>query len=260
MKISVVTVCFNAAGTIEDTLRSVAEQNYPNVEHLVIDGGSTDATRDIVRRFSRSVSKFHSGSDQGIYDAMNIGLGMATGDFVMFLNADDRYANPGSISAMANGLRCSGAQTAYADISYVAADDPSRRLRRWRSGEYRRGAFAAGWAPPHPAFVASRSVLRNLGGFDLRYRLAADFDLMMRALDGASHSTTYVERELVLMKIGGATNATFGNVVRQNLEILDSIRRAGHRYAAPRLVTRKILVRFRQKFEAWTDPRRDTSP
>jgi glycosyltransferase involved in cell wall biosynthesis len=254
MKISVVTVCFNAARTIEETLRSVAKQDYPDVEHLVIDGGSTDATGEIVRRFAGSVAKFRSGPDRGIYDAMNIGLGMATGDFVMFLNADDQYASPRSLSFMADGLRSSGAQTAYADISYVTAEGTGRRVRRWRSGGYRRGAFACGWAPPHPAFAASRSALMNLGGFDLRYRLAADFDLMMRALDGAELSTTYIEHELVLMRVGGATNATLGNVVRQNLEILDSVRRAGHRFAAPRLIARKIAVRFRQRLNAWADP------
>jgi glycosyltransferase involved in cell wall biosynthesis len=250
MMISVITVCFNAERTIEHSLRSVAEQEFGALEHVVIDGGSTDGTVAAVKRHGARVSTLVSERDGGIYDAMNRGLRRARGEFVLFLNADDQYADPRSLADLANALITSGAETAYGDIAYVRADAMLTRVRNWKSGPYLRGSFARGWAPPHPTFLARRDRLLSLGGFDLRYKLASDFDLMMRALDGAGMTATYVPRELVLMRVGGATNASIGNVLRQNLEIIDSLRRAGHRFAGPAMVARKVISRIRQRAAA----------
>ncbi|MBM4053039.1 MAG: glycosyltransferase [Planctomycetes bacterium] len=250
MTLSVITVCRNAEATIVDTLRSVAEQRLPELEHVVIDGGSTDGTVDVVRRHGARVSTLVSERDGGIYDAMNRGLRRAKGEFVLFLNADDQYADRGCVADLVQAIDNSGADSAYGDIAYVRNDAELTRVRRWKSGPYLRGAFARGWAPPHPTFLARRDRLLEIGGFDLRYRLASDFDLMMRALDGAGMTAAYVPRELVLMRVGGATNASARNVLRQNLEIIDSLRRAGHPFAGPAMIARKVISRIRQRVAA----------
>jgi glycosyltransferase involved in cell wall biosynthesis len=250
MLISVITVCYNAERTIAHSLRSVAEQRFGQLEHVVIDGGSTDGTVDLVKRHGARVSTLISERDGGIYDAMNRGLRCARGEFALFLNADDQYADRDCVADLAHALGESGAESAYGDIAYVRDDARLSRVRHWKSGPYLRGAFARGWAPPHPTFVARRDRLLELGGFDLRYRLAADFDLMMRAMDIAGMTTAYVPRELVLMRVGGATNANARNVLRQNLEIIDSLRRAGHPFAGPALIARKVFSRMRQRAAA----------
>jgi glycosyltransferase involved in cell wall biosynthesis len=258
-RVSVVTVCFNAAKTIKHALRSVSEQSYANLEHVIIDGGSTDGTVDLVRHHGARVSTLVSERDGGIYDAMNRGLRCARGELVLFLNADDQYADRDCVADLAHALAESGAESAYGDIAYVRDDAGLTRVRQWKSGTYLRGAFTKGWAPPHPTFLARRDRLLELGGFDLRYRLAADFDLMMRALDGAGMTAAYVPRELVLMRVGGATNANASNVLRQNMEIIDSLRRAGHPFAGPAMIARKIVSRIRQRAAARGMVRREPS-
>jgi len=250
MLISVITVCYNAEQTIAHSLRSVAEQGFGQLEHVVIDGGSTDGTVDLVKRHGARVSTLISERDGGIYDAMNRGLRSARGEFALFLNADDQYADRNCVADLAHALADSGAESAFGDIAYVRDDAGLTPVRHWKSGPYLRGAFARGWAPPHPTFLARRDRLLELGGFDLRYRLASDFDLMMRALDGAGMTAAYVPRELVLMRLGGATNASVGNVLRQNLEIIDSLRRAGHPFAGPAMIARKVISRIRQRASA----------
>lgn len=250
MMVSVITVCYNAERTIEHSLRSVAEQGFSELEHVVIDGGSTDGTVEAIRRHGARVSTLVSERDGGIYDAMNRGLRRARGEFVLFLNADDQYADRDCVADLAHALAASGAESAYGDIAYVRADARLTRVRHWKSGPYVRGAFARGWAPPHPTFLARRDRLLEIGGFDLRFRLASDFDLMMRALDGAGMTTAYVPRELVLMRIGGATNANIRNVLRQNVEIIDSLRRAGHPFVGPAMIARKVISRVQQRVAA----------
>jgi|LauGreDrversion4_2_1035121.scaffolds.fasta_scaffold439516_2 glycosyltransferase involved in cell wall biosynthesis len=250
MRVSVITVCLNAAETIGDCLRSVASQSHAELEHVIVDGGSKDDTVSIVKQVGARVTAFSSGKDAGIYDAMNRGLKMAQGEFVVYLNADDLYADPLCVQAMAEALSETGADSAYADISYVRRAAPSERVRQWKSGPFKPGAFARGWAPPHTAFFAKRAALLELGGFDLRYRLASDFDLMMRALEMRRLTTTYVPKELVLMRLGGATNVSLRNVLVQNGEIVRSLWRAGFPLAAPGLVVRKVVDRVAQRLRA----------
>jgi len=160
MKVTIITVAFNSASTIGDTLASVASQTHPDIEHLVIDGNSTDATMDIVRRHGARVAKALSEPDRGIYDAMNKGLAMATGDLVGFLNADDVLNGPGAVAALVEAAS-PGRDMVYADLVYVRADDLGRVVRHWRSGPFRRAALRLGWMPPHPTFYVRRDVLRS---------------------------------------------------------------------------------------------------
>jgi glycosyltransferase involved in cell wall biosynthesis len=250
MRITVITVCFNAAGTIADTLHSVREQEHQDLEHIIVDGGSSDGTLDVVRAHGDRVATLVSGRDRGIYDAMNRGLQLATGDFVGYLNADDWYANPGAISNIAKALAGTGTRAAYGNLTYVDRSRPGRRLRTWRSGPYQEGAFARGWAPPHPTFFTARADMLALGGFDLRYRLAADFDFMLRALQVHGLTTAYIDRELVYMRAGGATGGSVGSIIQQNREIIDALGRAGNRVSVPTFLARKAVDRIRQRWHA----------
>ena len=180
MKISIITVSFNNAATIEDTINSVASQKHSDVEHIVIDGVSTDGTVEIVQRNRDAVEKFVSERDSGIYDAMNKGIASASGDVIGFLNSDDVYAHCDILSRAAEVFANPDVDACYADLVYVRQEDLGKVVRHWKSKDFRQGLFALGWCPPHPTFFVRKSVYREYGGFDLNYRLAADVELMLR--------------------------------------------------------------------------------
>lgn len=215
MKITVVTVVYNSASTIADTLRSVAQQTHRNVEHIVIDGASTDNTLSVVRAEGRHVSKVVSGRDAGIYDAMNKGLELATGDFVGFLNADDMLADPRALERLAELM--ANADVVYADLNYVDSRNPLCTVRRWRSGPFRRDRLAWGWMPPHPTFYFNRE---EFGGmrFDLRYRIAADYDFMLQCLMRPQQRVAYIDEVLVSMRTGGASNRSLAALWQKSKE------------------------------------------
>jgi len=224
MRITVITVCFNSAGTLGDALASVAAQQGVEVEHLIIDGGSTDGTQDVVARFPH-VARLVSERDNGIYDAMNKGLSLATGDVVGFLNADDMLAGNDVLSHVVAALAAEpSADAAYGDLIYVSHADVSRLVRDWRSGTFKRSRLAFGWMPPHPTFYARRQVLQEVGGFDTRLRIAADYDLMLRVLTRPQARAVYVPRVLVKMRTGGASNRSLRALWRKSSEDLRVMR------------------------------------
>lgn len=227
MKISVITVCFNSATTIGQTLRSVREQTHRDIEHIVVDGGSKDNTLEVVATEGLHVAKLDSQPDSGIYDAMNKGLALATGEVVGFLNSDDVFAHAGVISKIALTMADSAVDACYGDLVYVAQNDLNRIVRYWKSGEYKRGLFDRGWVPAHPTFYARRELYEKYGGFDLDLRLAADFDILLRFFEVYRIRTSYISDVLVRMRLGGATNVSVGNVLRQNMEIARAFRKYG---------------------------------
>ena len=248
MKISVVTVCRNARGTIEDAIRSVACQTYEHVEHIIIDGFSTDGTQSIIRAHDDVVARWVSEPDHGIYDAMNKGICMATGEIVGILNADDVFSDPSILEQVASVFQDRTLQACYADLVYVNKDDVSSIVRYWKSSTFVKGAFAAGWCPAHPTFYVRRSVFNRLGYFDQSYKFAADADLMMRFLEKGSISSLYVPHVWVTMRLGGQTNRNISNILRGNKEILNALRSnelsvSPVRFAAAKLVSR-ILQRY----------------
>jgi len=225
MKISIITVAFNAARTIADTLQSVAAQTHPEIEHIVVDGASTDDTAEVIARHGSHVTRFISEPDRGIYDAMNKGLSLCTGDVVGFLNADDLYSHREVLASVAATFYgTTGLQTCFGDLTYVDVLDTRKVVRYWRSGTYRQGIFQKGWVPPHPTFFAKRSTYLEHGGFNLSYSLAADFELMLRFLEARHLSTAYIPQVLVRMRMGGATNRSISNVIQQNREIIRAFR------------------------------------
>ena len=247
MKISVVTATYNSAATIADTLRSVNEQSHPDVEHLIIDGGSTDATLEIVRDLGKRVARVVSEPDRGIYDAMNKGLALATGDVIGLLNSDDLYPDPAVLSTVAGEFVDDPALEAlYADLCYVAQSDTRKVVRYWRSSNYRPGLFQRGWVPPHPTFFVRREVYERLGCFDLGYRLAADWELLVRFIEVHRIRTRHFPRVMVHMRLGGATNRSWTNVWKQNEEILRAARAHGLQPSLAGFVLGKLWSRGRQ--------------
>lgn len=223
MRVSVVTVCRNSAATIGHTLESFFRQDHPDKELVVVDGGSTDGTLEIVRSFSAEGVVVISEPDRGIYDAMNKGLAAFGGHAVGFLNSDDCFKGEGALSAIAETLAHS--QIAFGDLDIVRTHGRGDVMRRWRSTPYRRGAFKHGWMPAHPTFYCRREVIEAVGPFDLRYRVAADYDHMLRAMELFDFRAAPVRRVLVDMLHGGQSTAGFAAHLHHNLEALDSRRR-----------------------------------
>jgi glycosyltransferase involved in cell wall biosynthesis len=223
VQISVVTVCWNAAATLAATLDSFFAQTHPDKELIVIDGASTDDTLSIVNRYACAQLTVISELDRGLYDAMNKGLAVFRGDAVGFLNADDRYRDESALAAIAEAL--GGADACFGDLDFVDRSGLGRVVRRWRATPWRKGAFRRGWMPAHPTFYCRRDLAESVGGFDLRYRLAADYDFMLRALELNEVRAVQVRRVLVEMGDGGRASASVAARLRHNLEALDSRRR-----------------------------------
>ena len=208
MKISIITTTFNSSLTVKDTLESVKIQNYPHLEHIIIDGFSTDNTLEIVKHYHH-VTKIVSEKDRGIYDAINKGIKLATGDVLAVLNSDDYYTNALVVSDMVQLMQASGADTVYGDLDYVDQKNTQRVIRKWKSGHYDPALFYYGWMPPHPTFFAKRHLFEQYGCYDLDLGTAADYELMLRFLLKNKCSTAYLNKSIVSMRVGGASNQSF---------------------------------------------------
>lgn len=246
-RISLITVCYNSANTIRDTLASVARQTVAPFQHVVVDGGSRDGTLEILSRWNEHPLTWISGPDGGIYDAMNKGLRMVVGDVVGFLNSDDVLAHEQVLSRIARIMEDRSVDAYYADVIYVDQKDLGSMRRRWRSGHPRVNAIPMGWIPAHPTFYARRSIYERFGGFDTRYRLAADHECLSRFLYRYRICAAYDPEVCVKMRLGGATNVNWGNIVNQNREIIAGMR-ANHIPVSPLFPIWKLLDRIRQRW------------
>jgi glycosyltransferase involved in cell wall biosynthesis len=246
MKISIITVCFNSAETIGHTLRSVREQTYGNVEHIVVDGGSTDKTLEIVAKEGKHVTKLLSEKDKGIYHAMNKGIALSSGEVVGFINADDFYASSDVLKDVVRVFEKTGVDSCFGDLCYVSLLHPSRIVRYWRSKDFVPGSFESGWCPPHPTFFVRRSIYERLGGFDLDFKIAADFELMARYLECACITSFYIPEVLVKMRLGGTTNKSLSNILKQNGEIRLALKKLGLKFSLFKFILPKLLSRVLQ--------------
>lgn len=211
MKISIVTAAYNSASTIESTIKSVLGQDFADWEHIVVDGDSTDDTAAIVERYREQYAgrlKFVSERDRGIYDAMNKGIALSTGDVVGLLNSDDFYSSPDVLSAVANAFRDERELDAvYGDVVYVAPDDLAKTVRHYSSAGFRRWKMVMGFMPAHPSFYCRREVYSVHGDFDISFRVAADFEHLLRVLYRSRVKTTYLPMTFVTMRTGGASSS-----------------------------------------------------
>lgn len=218
MKVSIITVSYNSAETIEETIQSVISQDYPSIEYIIIDGKSTDQTLDIVRKYEDKIATLVSEKDKGIYDALNKGISMATGDIVGLLHADDLYANYQVISDIVAQFKQSHADAVYADLNYVDRIDTNRIIRKWKSGEYKEGMFKKGWMPPHPTFFVKRECYTKYGIFNLKLRSSADYELMLRLIHVNKIRLSYLPKMIVNMRAGGQSNVSLMNRLKGNKE------------------------------------------
>lgn len=216
-KISVITVCYNAAETIADTIQSIRSQSHPNIEYIVVDGGSTDETLAIIEQNRDAVSVLLTGPDDGMYDAANKGISAASGEIIGMLNADDFYADNDVLRDVANSL-ADGSDAVYGDLHYVDRERPQLIKRNWVSGAYDRKRFLFGWMPPHPTFFIRKSAYERFGEFRLDFGSAADYELMLRMLYKHSLQPAYIDRVLVKMRVGGKSNVSIAARIRANRE------------------------------------------
>lgn len=227
LKISVITAVFNSRGTIQETLDSVAKQDCGHLEHVVVDGASTDGTGEILERNRTRIDILVREKDEGIYDALNKGIGLATGDVIGFLHADDVFADNRVISRIASAFADPAIDAVYGDLVYVSSTDTAQVIRHWRAGEFSRGRLAWGWMPPHPTFYVRRRVYEQLGRFDTRFRIAADYDCILRFLGRGGVVPAYIPEVLVKMRLGGASNRSISGVLRKSWEDYRILKRSG---------------------------------
>jgi glycosyltransferase involved in cell wall biosynthesis len=262
MKVSIITVSYNSAKTIGDTISSVQKQSYKNIEYIVVDGNSTDGTIEIVKQYLDSskdvsqdvsqdamqgrsegasqdlpedlsknlpqdlsigalqgvVTKFLCEKDKGIYDAMNKGLALATGDIIGVLNSDDFYCSNDVIEQVVLAFQNNNTDCLYGDLNYVDPVDTSKIIRKWRSGSYSKENFLKGWMPPHPTFFVKKSCYENFGTFETQFKSAADYELMLRFLFKESCSAQHLPKVMIHMRAGGVSNVSLKNRLRANRE------------------------------------------
>ena len=218
MKISIITVCLNNAKTIEDAIKSVLAQSYDDIEYIIIDGGSADETLSIIKKYENEITRYISEPDKGVYDALNKGLKLATGEVVGFLHADDFYATTETIEKIARVFERNKVDCLWGDLVYVGKENTEKIIRYWKSGKYKKNLFKRGWMPAHPTFFAKRRVYEKYGDFNTDFRIAADYEIMLRLLHKFNISSYYIPEVLVKMRVGGLSNRSLKNVVRKSIE------------------------------------------
>ena len=225
MKVSIVTVCYNSEKTISDTLDSLESQTYQDIEYLVIDGASSDNTVELVNKNSSRVSKIISERDTGIYDALNKGIKASTGDVVGFLHSDDLFASATVIEDVVAKFKETDSDAVYGDLKYVAQHDISKVIRLWKSGEYNIKLIKRGWMPPHPTFFMKRELYEKFGCFDLNFKIAADYDSLLRYLWVNKISISYLPEVLTLMRVGGESNRSLSNIIQKTTEDIAALKK-----------------------------------
>ena len=246
LTISVVTATYNRAKTVEQALESVAAQDYPHVEHVIQDGASTDGTRDILNRHASDKVKVASATDGGIYDAINKGIARTTGDVIGLMHSDDFFADETVLTDVAAAFADSTVDGVYGDLDYVAEADTTRIIRRWRSGPYVPAKLKQGWMPPHPTLYLRRRVFDEWGLYDTSFRIAADYDAMLRYLAKGDITLAYIPKVLVKMRVGGESNKSIKKIIQKSREDYAALQRNG--VGGLRSLAIKNLSKVRQFF------------
>jgi glycosyltransferase involved in cell wall biosynthesis len=223
-KVSIVTIAFNSADTIGATLQSVADQDYSNIEHIIIDGLSTDNTVAIAKQFPH-IAKIISEKDYGLYDAMNKGIRHCTGDIIGIINSDDFFNSNTVVTEVVAKMEAEKTDTLYADLVYVHRVNTKKVLRSWRTGTFKTYKFLFGWMPPHPTFFVRRAIYEKYGTFDTDLTFSADYELMLRLLYKHRVPVSYLPKIIVRMRIGGVSNASLSNRLKANKQDREAWRR-----------------------------------
>jgi len=224
MKVSIVTVCYNSAKHIKSAIDSVINQSYDNIEYIIIDGASKDNTLEIIQSYGNKIAKVVSEPDKGIYDAMNKGLKMATGDVVGIINSDDFYMNNNVIADVVKEMELKQVDSLFADLIFVEENNTEKQVRYWKSKPFVKGSFFKGWHPSHPTFFVKNKIYKKYGYFKPEFTLAADFELMLRFLEKYNVSACYLPQSIVKMRLGGASNGNLKSMITQNKECYNSFK------------------------------------
>ena len=224
MKISIITSVYNNHETVAEAIGSVLSQTHPDIEYIIIDGGSTDGTVDIIKSYQNQVTQFISEPDNGIYDGLNKGIKLATGDVIGFLHSDDLYEDNKVIEKVAQAFMNFGVDSVYGDLTYVDKANPAKIIRYWQSGDFSFNKLGYGWMPPHPTFFVKREIYERYGLFDTSFKIAADYDLILRFLGKQKISTHYIPNVLIKMRVGGASNKSWRNILKKSQEDLQAMK------------------------------------
>lgn len=223
MKLSIITVVYNNEKTIRDTINSVLEQNYKDIEYIIIDGMSSDNTVSIIQEYRDKIAYFISEKDFGIYDAMNKGIKASTGDVIGILNSDDLYQDPNILQTIMHYfIQNASLDILYGDLVYVRNDNTEKVVRNWISKVYYSRFFENGNVPPHPSLFVRKTVYEKAGLFNLKFNLAADYEFMLRIFKNHKFHSIYINKNIVRMRLGGATNQSYMNIIKQNIQILEA--------------------------------------
>lgn len=225
MRISVVTAVWNRVNTVGDALDSLAAQDHPEIEHVVQDGASTDGTVDVIEARNDPRISLISEPDHGIYDAINRGIARATGDVVGLLHSDDVLATPKVLSQVAQAFADPAVDAVYGDLDYVAEGDMTSIVRRWRSGQFTPEKLARGWMPPHPTLFLRREVFQAHGLYNTEYRIAGDYDAILRYFSQPGFRAAYIPEVMVKMRTGGVSNKSLRHILRKSREDYRALRR-----------------------------------
>lgn len=246
MKISVITVVLNNSSYIEDCITSVLNQTYQNIEYIIIDGGSTDGTIDIVKKYENRITRWISEPDEGIYDAMNKGIRMATGEIVGTLNADDVFYNDKVLENIVKVMEDKSIDACYSDLVYVDGSNLQNIVRYWKSCDFRYEFLRKGWIPPHPTFYVKKVIYNQYGFFDISYPLAADYELIVRLLAYYKIKVKYIPMIAIKMRLGGVTNKSIKNIIKQNFEIIRACKKNKIKVFPPIFFMNKFISRLKQ--------------
>lgn len=227
MKISIITAVYNREQTVGQAITSVAAQNYKDVEHLIVDGGSSDGTMDKVRSLTHPRIRIISERDDGIYDALNKGVRNATGEVVGLMHSDDFFANDHVLKTVADAFERTGADAVYGDLDYVAANDTTRVIRHWKSKSFTPRMLSQGWMPPHPTLFVRRQAMIDLGLYNTDYRIAADYEAVLRWFGKGELKPVYIPQVLVKMRVGGESNRSLERILRKSREDYRALRSNG---------------------------------
>lgn len=225
LKVSIVTAVYNRASTVGQSIESVQQQSYSNIEHVIQDGCSSDQTLEIIERYVSPQMAIESKPDSGLYYAINRGIERSTGHVIGLMHSDDFFPDNSVVMKIARAFDDPAVDGVYGDLQYVSVSDPERVIRHWKSGEYRSSSLRRGWMPPHPTLYLRRSVFERYGHYDTSFKISADYDAMLRYLGSGAIKMAYIPEVLVKMRAGGASNRSIKNIVQKSREDLVALRR-----------------------------------
>lgn len=227
MRISIITATFNSSAHIADCVKSVNNQTYHDIEHIIVDGASKDNTLDIVNGIPNRVEKIISEPDKGIYDAMNKGIQAATGDIIGILNSDDFFTSDDVIQTVVDSFKNNDIDASYGDVHFVSPDNLSKSVRYYSSSVFKPSLFRFGFMPAHPSFYMKKECYDKYGLYALDYKIASDYDLLIRYLYKEKIKYKYIKKDFVTMRTGGVSTENFNSRVTLNKEIVRACRKYG---------------------------------